>query len=60
MQQSQCSKSRSVTAIGSGGWICQKDDGRIGPFSSKDEAEKDARETLGIAEDGEGRERKIE
>jgi hypothetical protein len=29
-------------------------------FFSKDEAEKDARETLGIAEDGEGRERKIE
>jgi hypothetical protein len=26
------------------------DDGLIGPFSSRDEAEKDARETLGITE----------
>jgi hypothetical protein len=29
------------------------DDGLIGPFTSKDEAERDAREALGIAE-GEG------
>jgi hypothetical protein len=28
----------------------RNDDGLIGPFMSRDEAEKDARETLGIAE----------
>jgi hypothetical protein len=27
-----------------------RDDGLIGPFGSRDEAEKDARETLGITE----------
>jgi hypothetical protein len=30
-----------------------KDDGMIGPFGSRGEAEKDARETLGIRLDGE-------
>jgi hypothetical protein len=31
-----------------------RDDGLIGPFESRDEAVKDARETLGIVENGEG------
>ena len=30
----------------------RNDDGLIGPFMSRGEAEKDARETLGIADDG--------
>jgi hypothetical protein len=38
----------------SGGWYwrldIKNDDGLIGPFSSKDEAEEDARETLGLRE----------
>jgi hypothetical protein len=40
----------------SAGWYwrldIRNDDGLIGPFTSKDEAEKDARETLGLR-DGE-------
>jgi hypothetical protein len=32
----------------------RRDDGLIGPFHSRDEAEKDAKETFGIANDGRG------
>jgi hypothetical protein len=42
----------------SAGWFrcvdIARDDGLIDPFECRDEAVKDARETLGIAEDGEG------
>jgi hypothetical protein len=32
----------------------KRDDGLIGPFSSREEAKKDARETLGVGLDQEG------
>jgi hypothetical protein len=42
-----------LAATGTGGYI-KRDDGLIGPFSSREEAEKDARETLGVGLDQEG------
>jgi hypothetical protein len=39
-----------LTAIGTGGRISRTATALIGPFTSKDEADKDAKETLGNAE----------